>query len=654
MMRFSKQTMYGFLFLFSILVFAGCGSSGDAPADPADTSDTVTSFTSTVQLLDGTGTATRTISEGNPGTLKITVTTAAGALAVNQFLTVTTSKGSFLNSDGTAMTNASGVAEFTLIADGANGAGTIDVAVGDSTLATPFAFQIGVPANVKLGAFINDSFQEGILLSSVASGETLSIGGTATITAALALLDGSAYVPYTKAVNVAFSTGCSSAVVDQTVPTENGIASTTYRANGCTLGSDTVTATVTIAGSTLSASADLLLAKPEVGSITFDSAVPDQLALAGISNSVLPSISTITFIVKDETGNPASNELVNFSLSTSVGGITISPSSADTNSEGKVQVTVNSGNIPTAVRVHATVNDTQITTVSSNLVISTGLADQNSFSIAASPLFNPEAWGYDGVAVTLTVRAADHFNNPVPDGTSISFTTEGGVIDPSCSTVDGICTVQWESQNPRPNDGLATILATALGEESFTDANGSGRYESSADITDIDLPEAFLDANGNGIRDSNEEFVDFNEDLLYTAGNGEYNGTLCVEGCSNELIHVRDSIVLAMSTSWAVITVDSSSTTLDGLVQVAVTVADTNGNSMPGGTSVAITAPGNATIEGESSFEVSKNTIRPSIFTFALQPDGTSDSGTTSSLQVKVTSSPSGNVTTQSVDFTTP
>lgn len=649
---FSKQTMCGLLFLFSIVVFAGCGSSGDAPSDPADPADTDTlSFTSAVELFDETGGATRTISEGNPGTLKVTVTTASGALAVNQFLTVTTSKGAFLNSDGTGITNASGVAEFTLVADGANGAGTIDVAVGDVTLETPFAFQIGVPANVKLGAFVNGSFQEGILLSSIASGEKLSIGGTATITAALAILDGPAYVPYTPSVDISFSTICPTAVVDQTVSTENGIAATTYRGDGCTSGADTVTATASIAGSTLSASADLLLARPEVGSITFVSAEPEHLALAGTSNSQFPAISTITFNVKDEAGNFLSNELVNFSLSTSVGGISLSPLSAETNSEGNVLVKVSAGSVPTSVRVSATVNDTQITTVSSNLVISTGLADQNSFSISAEKL-NPEGLNLDGVEVAVTVRAADHFNNPVPDGTSIYFTTEGGAIDPTCSTLNGACSVTWRSQNPRPGNGRVTILATALGEESFTDVNGSGRYESSADILGLDLDEAFVDADENGTRDLNEEFVDYNEDLLYTTGNGMYNGTLCVAGCSEELVHVRQSIVLSMSSSRASININPSVITLSGLVRVTLTIADINGNSMPGGTTVDITAPDNAEIKGEASFEIVNTTPDPGEFSFDLQPID-SDPGTTSTLQVKVTS-PNGTVTTASAVCTTP
>jgi hypothetical protein len=84
------------------------------------------------------------------------------------------------------------------------------------------------------------------------------------------------------------------------------------------------------------------------------------------------------------------------------------------------------------------------------------------------------------VNVAVTARLSDHFHNPVPDGTAVYFTTNGGAIQPSCTTVGGACTVNWISQNPRPQNGpisllgRPTILVYAIGEESFVDANGNG------------------------------------------------------------------------------------------------------------------------------------------------------------------------------------
>jgi hypothetical protein len=70
-----------------------------------------------------------------------------------------------------------------------------------------------------------------------------------------------------------------------------------------------------------------------------------------------------------------------------------------------------------------------VLTQSDFLAVYTELPDQNSFTLSASRL-NSEAYNISGQTVSLVARLADTFNNPVPDGSSISFTTEGGVIAP--------------------------------------------------------------------------------------------------------------------------------------------------------------------------------------------------------------------------------
>jgi hypothetical protein len=135
----------------------------------------------------------------------------------------------------------------------------------------------------------------------------------------------------------------------------------------------------------------------------------------------------------------------------------------------------------------------------------------------------------DGEQSVLSIRMADKFNNPVPDGTVAFFTTEFASIEPSCETFEGGCTVTLTSQEPRQQlfntgfikrtdavacpshgamqpcpvslgnifGGRSTILATAIGEESFIDANGNGLYDDGELFED--LGEAFLDHNEDGI-----------------------------------------------------------------------------------------------------------------------------------------------------------
>ena len=196
----------------------------------------------------------------------------------------------------------------------------------------------------------------------------------------------------------------------------------------------------------------------------------------------------------DTNGNPVNNQEVDFALSTQTGGITLIPSRASTNNLGLVQTVVNSGTVSTTVRVEATVVDSEptISSQSSVLVVSTGIPDQDSFSLSADVL-NPEGWNRDGTEVQVTARLADAFNNPVPDGTAVSFTTEGGAIDPSCVTTNGGCTVTWRSQQPRPEGHV-------LG-----DVNKAGSIE--INRYGLSLAEALSDVGGLKERTANANGV---------------------------------------------------------------------------------------------------------------------------------------------------
>jgi len=84
------------------------------------------------------------------------------------------------------------------------------------------------------------------------------------------------------------------------------------------------------------------------------------------------------------------------------------------------------------------------------------------------------------------------------DGTAVSFTSEGGTIDASCLTglanttltdgtvitqkgIPGSCTVRFCSAEPRAQDGRVTVLAYALGEESFSHTKNTNIYFDSGD-----------------------------------------------------------------------------------------------------------------------------------------------------------------------------
>jgi len=480
--------------------------------------------------------------------------------------------------------------------------------------------------------------------------------------------------PYNTPVDVSFSSPCATsgkAKLTTSVTTINGVATASYVDNACA-GNDIITAAITNGPSKNST---LIINAPDTGALTFVSATPSTITLRGTGGAGSSEFSRVIFKVVDSSGNPIGGKNVSFVLSTNIGGITLSTPNAISDAiTGQVTVDVHSGVVGTPVRVTATTQtDTGsvLSTQSSALVISTGFPDQDSVSLSVEK-FNIEGLNIDGITTGLTMRLADHFNNPVPDGTAIFFTTEGGSITPSCTTINGVCSATLTSQNPRPVNGRVTVLAYAIGEESFNDLDGDGLADLVPNEIINDMPEAWLDTNFNGIRDADEPFIDFNNNGIYDGPDGKFNTSLCNEtpdpitpsrvsspgSCSTQrTIHVRRSTEVVFSASYALVSPGSISLSSCGAVDLkTLIVEDINGNPMPVGTKIDLTASGNVffsdsgSTSSTTSFVVA-NSTQPgdstTNFTFAIAYGGTSGAcapGQSGSIKVLVTS-PAGAVT---------
>jgi len=393
--------------------------------------------------------------------------------------------------------------------------------------------------------------------------------------------------------------------------------------------------------------------------INFESAEPTTLALQGVAQAGLTQSSVVKFSVVDAAGTPTPSIQVNFSLTTTLGGITLSTPSTVTDSTGTATVTVTSGTVATPVSVVAVVDRTNYRAQSSELNISTGVADQNSFSISVGT-FNPEGQDFDGVTSEITARLADRFNNPVPDGTVVQFTTSAGSIEPRCSTDKGACSVKWTSQNPRDQLGTTTetlgmfaILAFAVGEESFDDTNSNGRFDSadSFDLGSQDIPEPWLDSNFDGIYNQGEVFRDFNGDGIWNDKNGLFNGWLCDDPtrcASSPSLFISSSVKLVMADSDASIPnippeikLTSTSTTKDTATHT-VKIIGMNSLILPADTTIAITTT-HGTIKDGGSYSVPNTTesgLYRTDFRFTIEGKGESGSG-----NVKITvTTPKGTV----------
>jgi hypothetical protein len=511
----------------------------------------------------------------------------------------------------------------------------------------------GGTTTAQLGNGSGTTFVPGVIAIAV---PTLSAGGTTSLQ--VSVVDQSGVLYTAAAVTVSFNSTCianqlagvqsttaapSGVVVPpNSVVTSTGVASATYTAMGCS-GQDQITASATVGTQSLSATGTVTVAAASIGSIQFVSATPGQIGLKGTG---LNETSSVVFKVLDASGGPRPGVTVNFALNTTVGGLTVSPTSAQTVSDGTVSTTVSSGTAHTAVRVTASITSPALSTQSSQLTVTTGLPTSGAFSIAvgaakygssSSSLSCPnvEAWSQDGVTVPITVHLSDRYNNPVPQNTAIAFTTDTGQVSGSCVTgatdgssgTPGACSVTWTSSNPRPYaasdpnynasqpavlaDGRGTILATTIGEESFVDANGNGFYDPLESFDDLGEP--YLDASEAGHYIIGDPYIDFNNNSVRDPGTGSFvgiicNGTSSTSSCTQGTLAIGVAHLLIMSTSNAAISgvaVTSGGSTapfggspsaptlsLSRSTSASVTfnVKDQHGNSMAAGTSVIITA----------------------------------------------------------------
>ena len=545
------------------LTFETLGNAGDA------------AITLSLTFTDATpGNGTNIITTADSATVGILVEDASGNNLPNRTATITTSLGAVSVGGGasaqtiTAVSDSDGRIDVLLEAGTNLGAGDFVVVVGDTVASVQFTvgvagLQIGTCSG---GTSATDCVSGGVAftgftppLGAAANGvlsigqSPLSAGGTSSVS--VVVLDSTGNP--VEGIDIAFTSNCVNILDDdtgqplssitQTVSSlANGVATATYQDDEGCARDDIITATEASTGGTATGTIEVLPA--QIGAIVFDSVtLPDGEATNRIfiKESGGTSSAFVVFQVLDVLGQPAPGLQVSFTLTSTVGGIELQnqiagTSTGLTDADGKVTAIVNAGFIATTVRVRASLDvDTDddgdntdfgdggaatLVTLSDQLSINTGIADQNSFTLAASQL-NFEGNNFDGETVTLTTFLADRFNNPVT-GTSVQYRTEFGSIVPSCTTGDtGSCITTLTSTDPRtpldPNvdNLLLTVdscpseliveenvaIAAGVGDTFYT-ASSIGRVEKAAapatgaedDVLAL-TTDYTVDADGSGI-----------------------------------------------------------------------------------------------------------------------------------------------------------
>lgn len=678
----AKNALAAILAGACLALLSACGGGGDGGGflgDQSSGTGSNLSYTLQLLLLDGDGNPTSTVSDTLPGTLQILVREQNNAAApvAGVVVTGTATAAVIAPGNGSALTNAEGIATLQVRGGATLGADTITVTA--TSPAGEVSATLGVEivsSGFRLGSFNGTTFVAGQI---GLSNDSLSFRGSAVLR--LAVVDARGQ-PVTAARSIRLSSTCSlsglaalravnastEGASTLTVQTVNGLASAEYQAGSCE-NRDRLSATLVDGEAT--ASAELSIARRDTDFIGFVDTQPADgagisartlIALQGTGGPGRSEEATVTFEVLEQavvlgssdpqpgtsaylqlaSRRPLAGVAVRFALSANIGGITLANTTAVSDSNGLVRVRVRAGNVAASTRVMASFDGSGRSgaagaqaAASNQIVVGTGLPHQNGISVASERFNIARARSTDGLDTLITVRLVDRFGNPVANGTSVVFSTEYGAIDTSCVTgvshgvraqrvtrspalpappIMGSCSVLWTSQNPRfpvfnrervqttaddgsyacsahtgsfgpcPDDlgairGLrSTVTITALGEEFFVDANGNGLYDQGERFDN--LPEAFSDYNEDGVytpsvgpqcpapssaencraAGSEEVFRDLNGDGLYSrnidpnTGQGMYNGSLCPRSgngvfCSRDLVEVRDSIVLVLSST---------------------------------------------------------------------------------------------------------
>ena len=583
------------------LAVAGCGGGGGGGSSSSDcpTAFSTSCGTGGTAAADGTialsltdaasGLSSNTLSAGKPLTVKALVKDAKGVVVPNAVVSFTTDGGLavFEPVSGTALTDSKGVASINLQAASLASSGAATLTVAATVSGKTFTQTIGYA--VSPGT---------VALANLAANSTSLSAYASTSISVQVLLNGA---PATAAQTVIFSSACDTAgkaSISRSVSSVNGVATATYTDKGCA-GTDTITASVQGTSSSLA----LQIAPPQASNVSFMSATPSSIVLAGTGGEGLSSDSIVTFKLVDSTNSPIAGKAVNFDLSTRVGGIKLNGQSTGvvqgtTGADGTVSVTVTAGTVPTPVWVTAVLADnTAIKSQSPNLTISTGRPTQDRFSLAVET-FNIEGAHIDGVTTKLSVRAYDRLGNPVVDGTVVNFISEGGGVQPFCNTKDGACSVEFTSAEFRPANGRVTVLAYAQGEESFDDLNTNNVWDRGEPFRN--LGDAFVDNNEDGIWQLGEREIAFDPTKTlacpaYPADGRYSNAPYKANTCDDPITgwgaaHVRRTAVIALSSHIVGSLAPSSFTTpaCTGNMSRAFKfkVSDEDNNPLPAGTTI--------------------------------------------------------------------
>ena len=462
------------------------GSGNSSSTNPSTGEAVKTVNISAVQLIDRNGNLTQAIAaEGVIA--KVKVTDQSGNGISGALVTFTVTGGVVLgSSNGAVLTNTNGEASISVKPENINTNGAYQISAiadFDGTTASTKALNFSLQAtNISL-------------VDMTAASTQLESGGSTNIT--LKTQDSNTKVNQNN-VNVEFTSTCGKFEPATVVSSNQGNVTTSYKAIGTDGKLCTGTQKISAKGLNIPEVAlDVSIKALEANSLVYTS---NKLNL-GIRKSGSASSGQIEFtlyangvpvadqdVLIEKVQAPEDLSFVSFGNRNN--------KTIKSDSNGKVIVNLYPGDKPGPVEIRATlVSDINVSAISKDVSVSIGRLTQDGLSLSVSK--NSLQNVIDGDAATITARMVDRTRNPVPDGTVISFVSEGGKVEPNCSTVKGVCSVTLTTQEPRPLDNRVTVLAYVEGDKTFTDLDGDNLYTKGVDTLLSNIGSFFRDDNEN-------------------------------------------------------------------------------------------------------------------------------------------------------------
>lgn len=409
---------------------AGGGGTPGTPGTPA----TPTPTTAQVSL------SSAAIGNGGTSTVTAVVRDASSVLMPNVSVTFSViSAGTGTFTPTTAVTDASGVATslFTAVTPDVNATIRASVTVGTGTITGSASIAIGTPPQVPTSVIVT--------LGSTTIASSGSTTVSATVRDALGLV--------ISGVNVTFSVSntLTGNFTSGIVPTDgSGVATDTFTANAV----DAVV-TITATVGTLNNGASLTIGTPPPPT-------PASMTLSSTPLSInIQGQSTVSATLLTSTGAPAFGSIVTLTITsgTTLGSFSATVSqltiTALTNSSGIASTTFYAGTSSGVVNIQGS---------------ATGVASQNvSLNITSAPASislsatNPSLLNGQNTNLIATVRNV--LNNPVTDGTTVTFTITAGATNAgslssaTATTVSGVASVTFAAD--LINGGSLVVTATA-------------------------------------------------------------------------------------------------------------------------------------------------------------------------------------------------